>query len=75
MEAGAALHWRQGDWEELGGARVSPRTLALIPRGRWWPAGLRLQRLSRKAGGQPSSCKVTREKEFAAQIYGPGVYK
>ena len=22
MEAGAALPWRQGDWEELGGARV-----------------------------------------------------
>lgn len=54
---------------------LSPRTLALIPRGRWWPAGLRLQRLSRKAGGQPSSCQITRENEFAAQIYGPRVYK
>ena len=46
---------------------LSPRTLALIHRGWWWPAGLRLQRPSRKAGGQPS-CKITREKEFAAQI-------
>ena len=23
MEVGAALPWRQGDWEELGGARVA----------------------------------------------------
>ena len=53
-------NWEVAEW-------LSPGTLALVHSG-WWPAGVSLQRLSRMAGGQPSSCKIKREKEFAAHI-------
>ena len=58
-----------------GAVLLSPWVLAQVYGELWWPAALSLRRLPRKAGRQPSSYKTAREEAFAAQIWGPGVYK